>query len=442
MPPETGHERTTHPPVRLAHLGLGAFHRAHQAWYTHRANLAAAGLNGEAGGSDGGSGAASVGSAAGWGIAAFTGRRPDAAAALAAQDGVYTLVERDADGDRAEVVESIVAAYDGADASHWHAVLADPAVGVLTTTITEGGYRGDAPARIASGLAARRAAGAGPIAIVACDNLRGNGALLRDAVLAAAAEAGPDTSAADSSGRDEGLAPWIAANVSFVDTVVDRITPATTDADRDAVRALTGADDPMAVVAEPFSEWILAGRFPAGRPAWELAGARFVDDLEPYEQRKLWLLNAAHSLLAYAGRPLGFETVDAAFADPALRARVEALWGEQRAVIDLPAREVDDAVAALRRRFANPRIRHSLEQIGRDGTFKLPPRILDPLERRRAAGLPDGVEQLRVLADWAAYVERFGPTDEPSRRLAAETSEASDIIALLSQPTLTPGGTP
>ncbi|QEO15434.1 mannitol dehydrogenase family protein [Agromyces intestinalis] len=395
MPPE----RTTHPSTRLAHLGLGAFHRAHQAWYTHRANAAAEGED--------------------WGIATFTGRRPDTATALAAQGGVYTLLERDADGDRATLVESIVAAHDGGDAVTWQAVLAAPEVAVLTVTITEAGYRGAAPARIAAGLAARRRAGAGPLAVVACDNLRGNGRLLRAAVLEAA-------TAADPEGAD-----WIREQVSFVDTVVDRITPATTDADRRAVHALTGWHDAMPVVAEPFSEWVLAGRFPAGRPGWELAGARFVDDLEPFEQRKLWLLNAAHSLLAYAGRLRGHETVDAAFADPALRDRVERLWEEQRAVIDLPAADLDSAASALRLRFANPRIRHSLEQIGRDGTFKLAPRVLDPLERRRAAGLADGAEQLRVLADWVEYVRRFGPTDAPASTLETAPPGAGAAMAVL-----------
>jgi fructuronate reductase len=411
------------PPVRLVHLGLGAFARAHLLAYTERANAA-------------------VPAGDRWGVAGFTGRSPDVARSLAAQDGRYTLVERSADGDRAAVVDALAEVHDGADAATWRALLARPEVGVLSLTVTEAGYRrgpdgrldlGDpdvtadlaalragtatttAPARVLDGLRARRAAAAGPIAVVSCDNLPGNGAALRRVVLGLADRV------------DAGLAAWVRAEVSFVSTTVDRITPATTDADRDAVRALTGRDDRSPVVAEPFAEWVLQGAFPGGRPAWDRAGARFVTDIAPYEHRKLWLLNAGHSLLAYAGLPRGLRTVADAVADPALRARLEALWAEARAVLPLDPAEVDDALAALRTRFANPRIEHRLDQIARDGSQKLPVRVLDVARERRAAGLPAGTAGAGVLADWVRHlVDRDGARTDPGAAELADRLRAID----------------
>lgn len=361
----------------MAHLGLGAFHRAHQAWYARSTD---------------------------WGIAAFTGRSPEAARALAAQDGVYTLIERDAEGDRAQVIESIVAAHDGT-APEWEQTLADPSVALLTVTVTEAGYAPDAaaPARIAAGLTARYRAGGAPFAVVSCDNLSHNGDLLAGRVRARVS--------------DE-VAAWMAQQVSFVSTMVDRITPATTEVDRAAARALTGWDDAVPVVTEPFSEWVLAGAFPAGRPDWP--GVRIVPNVTVYEQRKLWLLNATHSLLAYAGQLRGFTTIAEAFADPDLRCLVEALWAEQRAVIDLPATELDDCVAALRVRYANPRIEHRLAQIGRDGTAKLAIRIVDAMTAREAAGLAAGDAQRAALAAWGTFLATHGPTDPAAESLAVE----------------------
>lgn len=376
-------QRTQHPSVRAAHLGLGAFHRSHQAWYTERANGA---------GDDA------------WGIAAFTGRSPEAARRLATSDGVYTLVARAASGDRLETIESVVRAELGTDRRTWREALADPAVAVLTVTVTERGYAAAAepPARIRSGLAARRAAGAGPIAIVSCDNLSGNGSVLRAAVLAHAGE----------------HASWIRENASFVDTVVDRITPATTAQDVSDLRETHGIDDPSAVIAEPFSEWLLSGHFPSGRPAWEVAGARVVDDLRPYEERKLWLLNAAHSLLASAGRIAGFDTVAEAFADPDLRALTEAFWAEQRMVVDLPAPEIDGWLVALRERFDNPRISYRLDQIRRDSRVKIPQRIVAAARRRREAGFGVGDAQRAALGVWVDDLLMLESSDEATAVLA------------------------
>ncbi|MGO4191358.1 mannitol dehydrogenase family protein [Arthrobacter sp. YAF17] len=403
-------------PVRIVHLGLGAFHRSHQAWYTHQA-----------------------GDAADWGIAAFTGRRPDAALALAEQDGLYTVVERGDAGDSFATVSSIVEAVDGADVGRLTALVAAPATAVITLTITEAAYRLRADgsldtgaadvaadlALLASGggypttplgrlvlaLAARRAAGAGPLAVVCCDNLSNNGTVAHNAVVGMAGA------------WDAGLASWIEANASFVSTSVDRITPRTTGADVEAVQAACGYRDSSPVVAEPFSNWVLSGDFPAGRPRWEDAGAVFVADIEPYENRKLWLLNGAHSLLAYAGQLRGHTTVAEALADPLCRDAVERFWDEAEA--NLPAGELGIPAyrAALLDRFSNARIAHHLAQIAMDGSTKLRMRAVPVLRAERAQGRT-GAAAARMIAAW---MDHTTTADELSDPLAGEVAAANRL---------------
>ncbi|MGK3956401.1 mannitol dehydrogenase family protein [Arthrobacter sp. R4] len=402
-------------PVRIIHLGLGAFHRSHQAWYTQQAS-----------------------DAAGWGIAAFTGRRPDAALALAEQDGLFTLVERADSTDSFAVIGSIVEAVDGADVARLAALLASPDIAVVTLTITEAAYLADshrgfnsnAPevaadlailrrdgdpttplGRLVLGLSARRAAGGGPLAVVCCDNLSNNGAVARNAVVGMA------------EAWDPGLAAWISTNTSFVSTSVDRITPRTTAADVAAVEASCGYRDTSPVVAEPFASWVLSGDFPAGRPRWEDAGALFVADIEPFENRKLWLLNGAHSLLAYAGQLRGNRTVAQALADPACRHAVEAFWDEAEA--NLPAKDL--AIGAYREallaRFGNARIAHKLSQIAMDGTTKLRMRAVPLLRAERAAGRP-GSGAAVMIAAWMDCTSRLPPAQDP---LAAEVAAANTL---------------
>ncbi|MDQ0616840.1 mannitol dehydrogenase family protein [Arthrobacter globiformis] len=392
-------DRTLHPaakaPIRIVHLGLGAFHRSHQAWYTHRAA-----------------------DAADWGIAAFTGRRPDAALALAEQDGLFTLVERADAGDSFEVVGSIVEAVDGADVQRLAELVSAPRTAVVTLTVTEAAYRlgadgqpdRSAPdavadlALLASGsgnpttplgrlvfaLAARRAAGAGPLAVVCCDNLANNGTVAHNAVAGIAGA------------WDPLLAAWIDANVSFVSTSVDRITPRTTDADLAAVAESCGYRDTSPVVAEPFSNWVLSGDFPAGRPRWEDAGAVFVADIEQYENRKLWLLNGAHSLLAYAGRLRGHTTVAEALADPLCRKAVEEFWDEAESNLHGPDLQIPAYREALLARFGNARIAHHLAQIAMDGSTKLRMRAVPVLQAERAAGR-SGAAAALMIAAWMDF---------------------------------------
>jgi fructuronate reductase len=206
---------------------------------------------------------------------------------------------------------------------------------------------------------------------------------------------------------DPDLAAWIEANASFVTTMVDRITPRTTDDDRIRLRAETGVDDPLPVITEPYVEWVLAGQFPHGRPRWEDAGARFVNDIEPWEQRKLRLLNGSHSLMAYAGTIRGHDTVGQAIADPTVRAWVEAWWDDAAAHLPLPAADIAAYRAALLQRYANPRIRHLLAQIAADGSQKLPIRILPTVRAELAEGrVPQGA--VRALAAWVCHLRGLG----------------------------------
>ena len=394
-------------PVRIVHLGLGAFHRAHQAWYTQRA-------------SDGGQ----------WGIAAFTGRRPDAALALAAQDGLYTLIERSGDGDSFELMTSIVQAYDGADVAALARLVAAPATALITLTITEAAYNlaadgtldvsnpavqadidvlrtltsngvkddgGNPPAavtaagRLVQALAARRDSGAGPIAVVSCDNLANN-AIAAKAAIGGLADV-----------VDPGLGAWLGANVSYVGTSIDRITPRTTDAEIALVAAECGYADSSPVVTEPFSDWVLSGDFPAGRPDWASAGAVFVDEIQHFENRKLWLLNGAHSLMAYAGQLRGHQTVAQALADPVCAAWVKEFWNEAESNLPAGGLNIPAYRAALLERFGNARIAHHLAQIGMDGSKKLRMRAVPVYKAERAANRA-GTGALRMIAAWVAFL--------------------------------------
>lgn len=403
-------------PVRIVHLGLGAFHRAHQAWYTDR-----------------------VDDSHEWGIAAFTGRSPQAARVLAAQHGLYTVVERGPHGDAFHVVTSISEVHDGADLARLSDLVAAPETAIVTITVTEAAYllgadgqldAGDPavaadaasdtpvtmPGRLVHALATRRRSGAGPIAVVSCDNLPANGTAVRDAVVGMAR-------LAEQHGADSGLADWIEANVSFVDTSVDRITPRSTDDDTPEVAAATGRLDRAPVVTEPFSSWVLSGDFPAGRPAWERAGALFVDDIEPFERRKLWLLNGAHTLLAYAATTRGHTTVFDAISDPVCAAWVHEFWDEASVHLTAPDLEIPAYRAALLERFGNSRIAHHLSQIAADGSTKLRLRAVPVLRAERANGRTGGASARLIAAwiDWAAVTAE--PVDSRAADIASALTE-------------------
>ena len=408
-------------PVRMVHLGVGNFTRAHQAWYTAHSPDADQ-----------------------WGIAAFTGRRPDAAEALAPQDGLYTLITRSAEGDAFELIGALSAVHAAADHEAYLDYLSRPEVAVVTITVTEAGYLrgadghldagrdvvvsdlealrsdprnpvGSLPGRLVAGLLARRAAGAEAITVLSCDNLPENGAVTRTVVT-------------DFAGMlDETLPDWIDSHVDFATSMVDRITPATTDEDRALVEKECGYIDAYPVPTEPFSEWVVSGSFPAGRPRWEEAGATLVDDVEPFEQRKLWLLNASHSMLAYAGSIRGYSTIDEAIADPSCRSWVDAFWDEASRHLTLPASDIANYRAALLTRYSNPRVRHQLAQIAADGSIKLRVRILPTLRGERSAGrVPTGCAT--ALAAWVLHLRGLGaPIKDPGAGPAQEAANSGEL---------------
>ncbi len=388
-------------PVRIVHLGLGHFFRAHTTWYTEHA-----------------------GDAGDWGIAAFSGRSATHVADLDAQDCLYTLVEQS--GSPAyQVISSIVAVHPGNDLAALRGYFASPEVQIVTTTVTEAGYvrnsaggldtdneavqadidalKADpaagvvttAPGKLVAGLLARRAAGVGALTIVPCDNVVDNGPMT-ERVVSEMAKA-----------VDDSLNAWISDNVSYVTTMVDRITPHTTADDVAAAEAVTGIADPAMVITEPFSEWVLEGKFAGNRPRWEDKGATFVDDIRPFEHRKLWLLNGSHSLMAYAGPILGVESVGEAIAHPVLRAWVDEWWDLAGKHLPLPAEEVQAYRDALVDRFSNPAIRHLLKQISPEGSQKIPIRFVPALKAELAeGGVPTGAT--RAVAAWVLHLRGRG----------------------------------
>jgi fructuronate reductase len=368
--------------VGVAHLGVGAFHRAHQAVFTEDAI--------EAVGGD-------------WGIVGVSLRRPDAAAALNPQDGLYTLEIRAAQPTRRIVgaVRRVITGPREPDVAL--AALADPAVHVITLTVTEPGYALGpdgaldfahpdivhdlaAPRRprsavgwLVAALARRREAGAGPVTVLSCDNLRDNGRRLEAAVLALAVR------------RDPGLAAWIAGEAAFPRSMVDAITPASDVALAERVRDAIGLEDHAPVQREPFTQWVIEDRFAGPRPAWEGAGARLVADVAPFEALKLHVLNAAHSALAVLGPPRGHTLVREAIADPTLAAFLDVMIAEEVAPALAPALSPADVATywrATRERFAQPAMDHRLDQIARDSDAKLRERIHPLIIAGDRAGSP------------------------------------------------------
>jgi fructuronate reductase len=360
-------------PIRIVHIGLGAFHRVHQAWYTAQADTRNE-----------------------WGIAAFTGRTSVAADKLTSQDCLYTVITRAADGDTTSIISSISEAYDGNNNAQFSNSIAQSEVAIVTLTITEAGYTADensAISKLVRALENRRIQNGNPIAIVPCDNIAGNGKLVRGLIDQIASAYSAESQA------------WFTSSISVVSTSVDRITPATTQEDIDLLLNRYGYIDASPVVTEPFASWVLEGEFPLGRPEWELAGAKFVDDISVYESRKLWFLNGAHSLLAYAGLAHGYSTVAEAISDPEILSLVDKFWAEAEEASTETGVELNEYKIALLERFRNPRIAHRLDQIAIDGGIKLRQRVAPIVAIRSKAGrTSSGAASL--IAYWIAFVTR------------------------------------
>ncbi len=355
---------------------------------------------------------------------------------LVQQHGDNAVAIRDASGTKARVIGSILDVLDAnAQRAELIVALADPRIRIVSLTVTEKGYCHDpstgnldpshpdivadlasphapvsAPGLIVRALELRRDAGNAPFTVMSCDNLPSNGKTVGRIVAQFARL------------RDPGLADWIEKSVAFPSTMVDRIVPATTDADRAIVEELTGVEDAWPIMTEPFTQWVIEDRFAAGRPRWESHGVQFVDDVSDWEAMKLRLLNAAHSCLAYLGVPAGLETVDRAIAEPALRAFVEAIWAREIAPT-LPGRvrsQISGYCEALLARFANPALGHRTRQIAIDGSQKLPLRLLPSLRARLAAGQPFECLALAIAA-WIRFLE--------GRTESGEAYEIDDPLA-------------
>ena len=269
------------------------------------------------------------------------------------------------------------------------------------------------------GLAQRRAAQHAPLTLLSCDNLPANGDSLQGLVLAFAEQV------------DAGLRDWIATKCTFPNSVVDRIVPRASGTDRARIASATGLLDAAPVVAEPYADWVVEDRFANGRPAWELAGARFVDDAAPHERAKLRIVNGSHSALAYLGAMAGWRSVDQAIAVPALRRYLDALLREE-VVPTLGAVPGLDLVAYRARmfeRFANPALQHATAQIAMDGSQKLPQRLLGTVRDRLDAHRP--IERLALAV--AAWLHYLSGTDETGATHAIDDPLANALAEQLAR---------
>lgn len=426
--------------IGIVHLGLGAFHRAHQAVYVQR-HLDRTGTDD-------------------WGICSAN-LRSNRALVDQLRDGDYRYhVAEFSNSDHVTlrevgaIREALYAGPDGPDREALLARMSDPDVRIVTLTVTEKGYflspsSGElvtdsppiahdiahpespdtAPGMLVEALARRRDAGTPPFAVLCCDNMPENGRRTRRAVVSLARH------------RDSALADWIEANVAFPSSMVDRIVPAMTDADRTRLAEL-GVDDPAAVVCEAFSQWVVEDDFPMSRPDWEADGVEMVADVAPFETMKLRLLNGAHSLLAYLGALAGIETVDAAVARPAFCQLLQHYW-QQEAISTRSLPHGTDAgvyTASLLTRFGNDSLRHRLLQIAMDGSQKLPQRWLAGGVERL---MTDPEHHLAVtalgLAAWIRYTAgtdltgRPHSVDDPMAETLAELHRchANDHVALV-----------
>ncbi|CDZ37368.1 Fructuronate reductase [Neorhizobium galegae bv. officinalis] len=399
----------------ILHIGLGAFHRAHQAVYTDTALAAEFGD---------------------WGIVGVSLRSVDIVHDLAAQGGLYSVVARSAAGDHAQVVGSVTRGLSGVEnQAEILALMANPAIRVVTITVTEKAYGIDpvtggldrnhpsvkadladpkSPTGVigylVEGLWQRHAAGLPPFTVLCCDNLPTNGRIVRRLVIEMAGA------------RDPALANWIAGQGAFPSSMVDRIVPAATDETRELAETLIGAEDRLALSTEPFMQWVIEDHFPAGRPRWEAGGALFVDDVEPYEKMKLRLLNGSHSLVAYLGQLKDLTFVRDVMAVPEYQTLVRRHMAEAVKTLDpVPGIDLGRYMDQLIERFENPTIAHKTQQIAMDGTQKLPQRIFAGAVEALANG-GDASSAAYVVALWIAYVCKAAEINDPR---AAELKAAA-----------------
>ena len=397
----------------IVHLGVGAFHRAHQAVYTDAVLRRSGGA---------------------WGICGVSLRSDRVRNALAEHDNLYSLQVRAAEGTRIDVVGALTRILVAPEQpAAVVAAIAKPNVHVVTLTVTEKGYclspasgtldrdhpdiahdlrTPDTPRSaigyLLAGLKERKRQGSEGITLISCDNLASNGIKLRDAVLDFA------------NATDTELAGWISSRCTFPNSMVDRIVPATSDSDLNEAERLLGEPDPATVVTEPFSQWVIERKFAGPVPAWDQVGVEFVDNVAPYEHMKLRLLNASHSSMAYLGCLAGYETVHEVIGQNSFERMIRQLMGQEMAptLADLSGFDLSAYQQSLIDRFSNSNLPHRTRQIAMDGSQKIAQRLLPAISERLAQNLPCEAA-ICSLAGWIRYstgVDEAGhtyPVDDP-----------------------------
>ncbi len=424
-----GYDRAAHG-VGIVHLGIGAFHRAHQAVYIDDV-LAREGGD--------------------WRILGVSLRSGKVRSQLGLQDGLYTLVSDGAEGRTRRVVGSVAEAVVAfVDPERVIAAMAAPTTTIISLTITEKGYCHDpatgqldatkrevmmdmadpehpqsALGYLAAAMRRRRDKGVRAPTLLSCDNLADNGALLRRVLIDFASR------------RDPGLAAWIDVNVACPSTMVDRIVPATTPEDLAELTATCGYEDQGMVRTEAFSQWVIEDRFAGPRPDFAAVGVEMVEDVAPYEMAKLRMLNGSHSTLAYLGALAGLTYVHEAVAQPDLAALIRHLMLAEAAPTLAAGPDPEPYAEALMARFANPALPHRLDQIAIDGSQKLPQRLVAPIADNLAAGRSFDVAALAVAA-WIAFASNKGQgtpriVDDPLAnsfiRLGQQAGDDADALA-------------
>jgi mannitol 2-dehydrogenase len=395
----------------IVHVGVGGFHRAHQAMYADTLMNQGESLN--------------------WGICGVGVMPSDRAMrdTLAAQDGLYTLVQKHTDGTwEPRVIGSIVEYLFAPDNPETVIEkMAADSTRIVSLTVTEGGYNisdstgefdadnpdvrhdtkpGAVPRTafgfITEALRRRRERGLASFTVMSCDNLPGNGDLTRGALTAFARL------------RDPGLAGWIDAETAFPNGMVDRITPETTDDDRAGLRERFGIEDRWPVVCEPFTQWVLQDAFTAGRPAYGQAGVQLVGDVEPYELMKLRLLNASHQAMAYFGYLAGYRLVHEAAQDGLFRHFLRGYMDAEATptLPPVPGVDLDDYKSTLIERFSNPQIRDTLARLCAQSSDRIPKWLLPVVRDQLAAG-GDIRRSAAIVASWARYAEGVDEQGEP-----------------------------
>ena len=421
------YDRTTLTPS-VVHMSVGGFSRAHQLVYFEE--LA------DRGSTD-------------WGVVGIGLHSPQMRDALAPQDNLFTVVERDADGERARVVGAMIDyVYAPEDPDRVLEILTDERTRLVTMTVTGTAYRIDPHSGafepddetradlehpqeprsifgyLVEGLDRRRRAGIAPFTVLSCDNMQSNGEAARAAVLGYARL------------RDEVLARWIADHVAFPSSMVDRITPHTSTDERDTIAATFGVDDRWPVITEPFMQWIVQNSFCNDRPPLHEVGVRYVDDVGRYELMKTRLLNASHCAMGFLGQVAGLETTDQVVGDPVFHDYLHRLMGVEVIPL-LPSPDgidLDDYGRTLLRRFANPAISDRLQRVSRRGSSKMPNYLLPSLREAIAAHRPHDLLSLAV-AGWLRYLRG---TDEAGRPIEVEDERRDELSGIAN----TAGGDP